>query len=157
MCKIKGDGTAARKNPVCTLGWHGTAFFLRVPRRAHPIDAPEDFACRVRRDTLDYGTRVAIEMFSRTTCTSVSERISDNARSSRQHSQERACAAKSLRVLIPKGWTNVRLLSGAILRTPYVARSILEFLVESRCGAVAVGSSQLLPPLSVGGAAIKVP
>jgi hypothetical protein len=33
----------------------------------------------------------------------------------------------------------------------------LEPIVESRCGAVAVGSSQLLPPLSVGGAAIKVP
>ena len=27
MCKIKGGGTAARKNPVCTLGWYGTAFF----------------------------------------------------------------------------------------------------------------------------------
>jgi hypothetical protein len=27
LCKIKGGGTAARKNPVCTLGCDGTRFF----------------------------------------------------------------------------------------------------------------------------------
>jgi hypothetical protein len=81
------------------LARHG--LFLRVPRRAHPIDALEGFSCRVRRDTLDYGTRVAIEMFSRTTRASVSERISDSARSSSQHAQDGACTAKSPQVLLP--------------------------------------------------------
>jgi hypothetical protein len=38
-----------------------------------------------------------------------------------------------------------------------VNQAPLQQIVESRCGAVAVGSSQLLPPLSVGGATIKVP
>jgi hypothetical protein len=42
-------------------------------------------------------------------------------------------------------------LSPAGIGTPF------QPVVESRCGAVAVGSSQLLPPLSVGGAAIEVP
>jgi hypothetical protein len=35
--KIKGGGTAARKNPVCTLGWHGTAFFCACHASSTPL------------------------------------------------------------------------------------------------------------------------
>jgi hypothetical protein len=36
-------------------------------------------------------------------------------------------------------------------------RGALDFAVKSRCGAVAVGSSQLWPPLSSGGVSIDEP
>lgn len=124
----KSGGTAARKNPVCTLGWDGTPFFLLVPRCAHGVDPSTKLACRLRWVTLDYASR-ALKGLPLMTCASVSLSRSQTTQENPvgEHRTARA-RRKALQRYSPKVRQNYRLSSGAILSTLGVARSILELL-----------------------------